>query len=171
MRTGFSSTVRDMLDIPDAPAGRSRCNGRRRRRSLAASRSAAVGLVLLLALPAGAGAQERAADLYACAGEPRDAGEPLGLTLCDGQPAPELLARAAEDNLQIRDGALVTAAAADAIAGIAGLQAGDLIYRVGGADVPDAGTAVERLGRIGPRADTVVNFLRGGRPYRVKLRR
>ena len=61
--------------------------------------------------------------------------------------------------------------AENGVAGVAGMQAGDLIYRVGGGDVPDAAAAADRLGQVAARADTVVNFLRGGRPYLVKLRR
>ena len=133
--------------------------------------SAAAAVLLLIALQAGAGAQERASDLYACDGEPRAEAGAVGLTLCDGEPTPDLLAQAEADNLQVREGALVTAAVVDGVAGIAGMQAGDLIYRVGGADVADAGSAAGRLGLIETRADTVVNFLRGGRPYRIKLRR
>ncbi len=127
--------------------------------------------VLLAALLAGAGAQERATELYACGGETRAEAAAVGVTLCDGEPAPELLAQAEADNLQVRDGALVTAVAEDGVAGVAGLQAGDLIYRVGGGDVPGAAAAADRLGQVAARADTVVNFLRGGRPYRIKLRR
>ena len=52
-----------------------------------------------------------------------------------------------------------------------GLQPGDVIYRVGGVDVDTAESAADVLSQIGARGDTIVNFLRGGRPYRVKLRR
>ncbi len=134
-------------------------------------RAAAGVPVLLAALLAGAGAQERAAELYACGGEPRAEAAAVGVTLCDGEPTPELLAQAEADNLQVRDGALITAVAENGVAGVAGMQAGDLIYRVGGGDVPDAAAAADRLGQVAARADTVVNFLRGGRPYLVKLRR
>ena len=57
------------------------------------------------------------------------------------------------------------------IAQVAGLQTGDVIYRVGGVDVEDNVEAAARLSLIGDTADTVVNFLRGGRPYLVRLRR
>ena len=127
--------------------------------------------VLLLALQAGGGAQESATALYACNGEQRVEAAVVGLTLCDCEPTPGLLAQAEAENLQVREGALVTAVAAGGVAGVAGLQAGDLIYRVGGADVAGTGTAAARLAQIAARADTVVNFLRGGRPYRIKLRR
>lgn len=132
-------------------------------------RAAAAAAVLLLALSAGGGAQEAASALYACSGEPRAEASAVGLTLCGGEPTPDLLARAEADNLQVREGALVTAV--EGVAGAAGLQADDLIYRIGGADVPDAAAAADRLALVGARADTVVNFLRGGRPYLVKLRR
>ena len=131
--------------------------------------AAAAALVLLAALQAGA--QEPAPELYACGGEPRAEAALVGATLCDGEPTPGLLARAEAENLQVREGALVTAVPPDGVAGIAGLQAGDLIYRVGGRDVPDAAAAADRLGQVAARSDTVVNFLRGGRPYRIKLRR
>jgi membrane-associated protease RseP (regulator of RpoE activity) len=134
-------------------------------------RAAATLLVLLFVLQAGAGAQEGATALYACSGEHRAEATVVGLTLCDSEPTPDLLAQAQAENLQVREGALVTAAAAGGVAAVAGLQAGDLIYRVGGADVAGAGTAAGRLAQVAARADTVVNFLRGGRPYRIKLRR
>ena len=134
-------------------------------------RTAAAAPLLLAALQAGAGAQERAAELYACGGEPRAEAALVGVTLCDGEPTPGLLAQAEAENLQIREGALVTAVAADGVGGVAGMQAGDLIYRVGGGDVPDAEAAAGRLALVAARADTVVNFLRAGRPYRIKLRR
>ena len=132
--------------------------------------SAAATLPLLLAaLPAGA--QEQATALYACGGESREEAALVGVTLCDGEPTPGLLAQAEADNLQVREGALVTEVAADGVAGGAGMQAGDLIYRVGGGDVPDAEAAAGRLALVAARADTLVNFLRGGRPYLIKLRR
>ena len=134
-------------------------------------RSAVALPVLLFVLQAGAGAQEGAPALYACNGEPHAEAAVVGLTLCDCEPTPDLLAQFEIANLQVREGALVTEVAAGGVAGVAGLQAGDLIYRVGGADVADAGTAAGRLAQIAARADTVVNFLRGGRPYRIKLRR
>ena len=134
-------------------------------------RTAAAAPLLLAALQAGAGAQERAAELYACGGESRAEAALVGVTLCDGEPTPGLLAQAEADNLQVREGALVTEVAADGVAGVAGMQAGDLIYRVGGGNVPDAEDAAGRLALVAARADTVVNFLRGGRPYLIKLRR
>ena len=51
------------------------------------------------------------------------------------------------------------------------MRVGDLIYRVGGVNVPDARSAADSLARVRLRSDTVVNFLRGDRPYRIKLRR
>ena len=116
-------------------------------------------------------AQEHAADLYACGDRPHAEAAALGLTLCDALPTAALSARAEPENLQVREGALVTDVPAGGVSSVAGFAVGDLIYRVGGVDVPDARAAVENLGRVGSRADTVVNFLRGGRPYRIKLRR
>ena len=134
-------------------------------------RTAAAAPLLLAALQAGAGAQERAAELYTCGGESRAEAALVGVTLCDGAPTAGLLAQAEADNLQVREGALVTEVVAEGVAGGAGMQAGDLIYRVGGGDVPDAEEAAGRLALVAARADTLVNFLRGGRPYLIKLRR
>ena len=52
-----------------------------------------------------------------------------------------------------------------------GSGAGDVIYRVGGVDVEDNVEAAARLSLLVESADTVVNFLRRGRPYLVRLRR
>ena len=109
--------------------------------------------------------------LYVCA-DARDA-RPLdiGAAICDATPTDALTRRVEPDNLQLRQGALVTDVSAGGIAQTAGLRAGDVIYRVGGVDVEDNIETAARLSLIGDRADTVVNFLRGGRPYLVKLRR
>ena len=131
-------------------------------------RAIAVGVLLSTGAAA---AQDGAADLYNCGGEPRAAAEAVGLTLCDAQPTDALSARAGPENLQVREGALVTDLQPGGISSVAGFDVGDLIYRVGGVDVGDARAAVENLDRVGSRADTMVNFLRGGRPYRIKLRR
>jgi C-terminal processing protease CtpA/Prc len=56
------------------------------------------------------------------------------------------------------------------VAQTAGLAPGDVIYRVGGVDVGDNVLAAARLSLLMVDTDTVVNFLRRGRPYRVKLR-
>ncbi len=128
----------------------------------------AIGVLLLTGVLA---AQENAADLYACGDRPPAEAAALGLTLCDAMATDALSARAGPENLQVRQGGLVTDVRPGGVSGIAGFHAGDVIYRVGGVDVPDARSAVENLGRVGSRADTVVNFLRGGRPYRIKLRR
>ena len=131
-----------------------------------------VGVFLLAALSgAPAGAQDDAAALYACGDAPQVESALAGLMLCDGLPTEALAARAGPENLQVREGALVAELRPGGISGVAGMHAGDLIYRIGGVDVGDARAAAENLERVGPRADTVVNFLRGGRPYRVKLRR
>lgn len=134
-------------------------------------RTIPAGVFLLAALAGGAAAQDAAAGLYVCGGAPQVESALAGLTLCDGLPTGELSARAGPDNLQVRDGARVAALLPDGIAGVAGMRVGDLIYRVGGVDVPDARSAADSLARVRLRSDTVVNFLRGGRPYRIKLRR
>ena len=119
-----------------------------------------------------AGATARLVEaLYVCA-DARDARTvDVGAALCDAAPTDALTRRLEPDNLQLRQGALVTDVSAGGIAQAAGLRAGDVIYRVGGVDVEDDVETAARLGLIGDRADTVVNFLRGGRPYLVKLRR
>ena len=71
----------------------------------------------------------------------------------------------------MRLGALVSRVETAGIGAAAGLIGGDVIYRIGGNDVAEAGAAAEQLDMIGTSADTVVNFLRKGRPYRIKLRR
>ena len=133
---------------------------------------AGVGAVVLLCPGEGNGlAQGGATILYTCTAEPPRATQVLGLTLCDAEPTAELSARAASDNLQQREGALVLDLEANGLSDEAGLHAGDVIYRVGGVDVAGAEAAAESLAEVQSRADTVVNFLRRGRPYRVKLRR
>ncbi len=134
-------------------------------------RVAAVCLALpgLSAVPAET--RPQAEDLYTCATAARDDATSIGVTLCDATAATILTDRAEVENLQVRDGALVVELEAAGVSKTAGLQPGDMIYRVGGVDVTDAQTAVATLGKIGTTADTVVNFLRRGRPYRVKLRR
>lgn len=143
-----------------------------RSRRLPLALTVSAGVFLLAAFSgAPAEAQDDAADLYTCGEAPQVESAFAGLMLCDGLPTAELSARAGPENLQVREGALVADLRPGGISGVAGMHAGDLIYRIGGVDVGDARAAAENLQRVGPRADTVVNFLRGGRPYRVKLRR
>jgi C-terminal processing protease CtpA/Prc len=134
-------------------------------------RVAAVGLALLALSAVPAETRPQTEDLYVCAAEARADATPIGVTVCDATATPILTERAEVENLQVRDGALVVDLAAAGVSETAGLQPGDMIYRVGGVDVTDARTAVATLGEIGTTADTIVNFLRRGRPYRVKLRR
>ena len=108
--------------------------------------------------------------LYACVDVAVTRTLEIGATVCDAAPTDALTRRIEVDNLQLRAGALVTDVAADGISQRAGLQAGDVIYRVGGVDVDNNVEAAARLSLIQKSADTVVNFLRGGRPYRLKLR-
>lgn len=117
------------------------------------------------------GVAQEVVRFYACVDTAPAADAPLGLALCDARPTAALTDRSEVDNLQIRDGALVVEVEANGISAIAGLQPGDVIYRVGGVNVSTASSAASELERVGTTADTVVNFLRGGRPYRVKLRR
>jgi hypothetical protein len=95
----------------------------------------------------------------------------IGATVCDAAQTDALTERLDTDNLQLRSGALITEVGAEGVAQVAGLQAGDLIYRVGGVDVDDNVKVAARLSLLEDTADTVVNFLRRGRPYRVKIRR
>ena len=126
-------------------------------------------LVMAVALGTGA-AQPNELVLYICGDGPNRDSAIVGMILCTAAPTPDLSERAEKDNLQVREGALVVELSKDGISDEAGLQPGDMIYRIGGADIEHADNAVDRLAGIRATADTVVNFLRRGRPYRVKLR-
>lgn len=126
-----------------------------------------LGLVLLWTAAHG-----QAGDaLYVCADLDATRTIDIGATICDAAPTSALAARLEPDNLQLRRGALVTEVSPGGVAEVAGIRAGDVIYRVGGVDVEDNVEATARLGLLVESADTVVNFLRGGRPYLVRLRR
>ena len=71
---------------------------------------------------------------------------------------------------QERSTLVVTEVAENSLAGTAGFRAGDVIYRVGGVDVGDNVDTAARVSLIGSESDTIINFLRRGRPYRIKLR-
>lgn len=151
-----------------------------RMRSAVARIVRAAGLASALALAAVAGsaaapsssdAQPAQESLYRCAaGEPVEVAT-LGLDLCDAEPTTLLARRAEPDNLQTREGALVVEVVDDGIAAVAGVQPGDMIYRVAGVDVAGAEDAGAGLASVGTDSDTQINFLRRGRPYRIKLRR
>ena len=119
----------------------------------------------------GFGAQPAETALYRCMDDTTVEVAALGLELCDATPTPRLAERAEPDNLQTRDGALVVEVDDGDIAAIAGVQPGDMIYRVAGVDVPGAAAAGAGLAAVGTDSDTQINFLRRGRPYRIKLRR
>ena len=123
--------------------------------------------------PATGGRRAQASDrpLYRCADAARVEAEPVGLTLCDAAPTAALADRAAPDNLQVRPGALVVAVLPAGPAAREGLLPDDMIFRVAGADVDGGGAAAGQLSSVRAASDTLVNFLRGGRPYLVKLRR
>ncbi len=129
----------------------------------------------VLALAVAGMAQNAAAQagdpLYACLSDQDTRVVDIGATVCDAAPTATLTARMEEDNLQLREGAFVTEVANGGLAQTAGLAPGDVIYRVGGVDVGDTVITAARLSLIAADTDTVVNFLRRGRPYRVKLRR
>ena len=130
-------------------------------------------LTLMMVSPVSATSRQTAesAELYTCTDTTSANVPSLGLTVCDATGTPELERRSEADNLQSRKGALVVSLEDAGVSARAGLQSGDVIYRVGGVDVSTAESAADVLSQIGARGDTIVNFLRGGRPYRVKLRR
>ena len=131
---------------------------------------AAVSLVAaMLSVTPGVETQDGEA-LYSCVDAAVTRALDIGATVCDAAPTDALTQRLDVDNLQLRTGVLVTDVAADSISQRAGLQDGDVIYRVGGVDVDDNVEVTARLSLLQKSADTVVNFLRRGRPYRVKLR-
>ena len=117
------------------------------------------------------GEQTARAALYRCVAGTTVEIALLRLDLCDAEPTPLLAERAEPDNLQTRGGALVVEVEDGGIAAIAGVQPGDMIYRVAGVDVTGTAGAVPGLARVGTDSDTQINFLRRGRPYRIKLRR
>ncbi len=131
---------------------------------------ALVGALISLCATTSAG-QESETQFYVCMEGSDHVSEITGIALCDAEPTETLTTRAEMDNLQIRDGALVSNVEIRGAAALGGLAVGDVIYRVGGVDVNDADTAIQQLDMVGSSADTVVNFLRLGRPYRIKLRR
>ena len=132
---------------------------------------AAGGLGLALVWTAATTPAQTGDALYVCADPDATRDIDIGATICDAAPTGALTARLEPDNLQLREGALVTEVSPGGIAQVAGLQAGDVIYRVGGVDVEDNIEVTARLSLLVESADTVVNFLRGGRPYLVRLRR
>ena len=92
-------------------------------------------------------------------------------TICDAAPTGTLTERLEPDNLQLREGALVTEVSPGASPRWRDSGPGTSSYRVGGVDVEDNIEATARLGLLVESADTVVNFLRRGRPYLVRIRR
>lgn len=122
------------------------------------------------AAPASFGARAAAGALYRCADGTTVEAALVGLELCDAEPTPLLAERAEPDNLQTRAGALVVEVEDGGIAEVEGVRPGDVIYRVAGVDVAGAAGAGSRLADVGTDSDTQINFLRRGRPYRIKLR-
>ena len=131
----------------------------------------AVSLVAAMTCAATAVAMQDGEPLYICVSPAATRDLEIGATICDAAPTDALTQRIEVDNLQLRAGALVTEVAADSVLQMAGLQEGDVIYRVGSVDVDNNVEATARLSLIERASDTVVNFLRRGRPYRVKIRR
>ena len=131
---------------------------------------AAASLVAALVCVATVVATQDGEPLYTCVTPAITRTLEIGATICDAAPTDALAQRITVDNLQLRTGALVTEVAADSVLQIAGLEEGDVIYRVGGVGVDNNVEATARLSLIEEAADTVVNFLRRGRPYRLKIR-
>ena len=127
--------------------------------------------LLVLILSTGIGmAQENTSVLYICESETNTNVVIVGLTLCTATSTNELALLSEEKNLQIREGVMIMKIESKSISEQAGLQQGDMIYRIGGSDIIELRTATDRLAGVRSNSDTVVNFLRRGRPYRVKLR-
>lgn len=123
-------------------------------------------------LPAAAARAAQSAEaLYRCSDAETVEVAALGLGLCDARPTALLAERAEPDNLQTRAGALVVEVADGGLAARAGTEPGDVIYRVAGVDVAGGAEAAAGLAGVDSGSDTQINFLRRGRPYRIKLRR
>ena len=122
-----------------------------------------LGFLALLVSTGTAATQIDAPALYVCGGGTNRQAAIVGVTVCDAEPTAELSRRAEEDSLQVRAGALVVELEPNGVSDEAGLQPGDMIYRVGGTDVGDAAAAAGKLAEVRTASDTVVNFLRGGR--------
>ncbi len=131
---------------------------------------AAASLVAAMVCVVTAVATQHTEPLYTCVAPAATRTLEIGATICDAAPTDALTRRITVDNLQLRTGALVTEVAAGSVLQIAGLEEGDVIYRVGGVDVENNVEVRARLSLIEEAADTVVNFLRRGRPYRLKIR-
>ena len=114
--------------------------------------------------------QDAVSQLYGCTTVETITVTEVGITVCDADATAELQERAENENLQIRGGALVVESVPTSLAARAGLQVGDLIYRVGGINITGAEAVTEKLSLLDSASDTMVNFLRHGRPYRIKLR-
>ena len=130
----------------------------------------AVVVGLMVAVGVASIAAQSGDALYLCMSDSDTRALDIGATVCDAAPTDSLTQRMKVDNLQLRAGVLVTDVTVGDMAQIAGLAPGDVIYRVGGVDVGDNVLAAARLSLLMADTDTVVNFLRRGRPYRVKLR-
>ena len=132
---------------------------------------AVAGSLVLVVCAAPVTATQDAEPLYVCATPAGTRTLEMGITICDAAPTDALKERMEVNNLQLKAGVLVTDVVTDSVLQIAGLEADDVIFRVGGVDVANGVEVTARLSLIEEAADTVVNFLRRGRPYRVKIRR
>jgi S1-C subfamily serine protease len=130
----------------------------------------AVVVGLMVAVGVAPMAAQNGDALYLCMSDSDTRALDIGAIVCDATPTDALTQRMEVDNLQLRAGILVTDVTVGDVAQTAGLAPGDVIYRVGGVDVGDNVLAAARLSLLMVDTDTVVNFLRRGRPYRVKLR-
>ncbi|HJN45845.1 MAG: hypothetical protein CL477_06810 [Acidobacteria bacterium] len=132
---------------------------------------AVAGSLAVVVCTAMAATAQDSETLYTCVDAAATRTLEIGATVCDAAPTDALTTRMEADNLQLRTGGLVTEVVTGGVAQVAGLEEGDVIYRVGGVDVDSNVKVAARLSLIEESSDTVVNFLRRGRPYRVKIRR
>jgi len=124
---------------------------------------------LVLVLTTGLATQNRE-PLYICVNDTATINLEMGFTICDAMPTEALTNRLDKDHLQRRPGALITKVIDAGVAQLAGLQPDDVVYRIGGVNVDNKEATTVQLQRIERTADTVVNFLRDGRPYLVRVR-
>lgn len=134
-----------------------------------ARRTSRVLIVLVAASAATAGARQPAAVRYECweQNPSRHVEATAGLRLCSGR---QVASPESDSDLAPDDGSLIVALEPESAAAVGGLRVGDLIYKVDGVRVTDARSAAAGLEGLNAARDTLINFLRDGRPYLVRLR-
>lgn len=90
---------------------------------------------------------------------------PQGLTFCT---EPARIDNPAMGGLQ--EGVRIAAVAAKSPAELAGFQAGDIVYRIGGQPVNTGEAAVKHLSALRPGEEAVLNFWRNELPFLIRLR-